>query len=275
MEPPQPVSRERGGRITWKPYCVHMYSVPHTINDAIVSEEEGQRCDNQRHLTSPQLVDKVKSTSEPCWLTAGSSPFDNLYPPAATQNPPLFQTVVTLPFKKENYHGPFRTGDVALVLYAFGSHCRNESTLKFLEHIGIAAVILISPSFQIEKRDKCIMPELGRTALRNSVGVSTQSSHNHDPFGSFELIDLPDEHDIDLDMKFELLQNVGFFESGSGYTMYEGYTKEFTEIIIKMVSKDADKELMISQLLVEINILRLVRTMIGGFASVVEHYSDY
>ncbi len=274
--PPQPVGGRHGGRTKWKPYCVHMYSVPHTINNAIVSKEEGQQCDNQRHLASPQLVANVKLTSEPCWLTTGSSQFDNLFPPAATKNSSPFQTIVALPFRKEAYHGLLRT-DMVLLLYAFGSHDRNESTLKFLEHIGIAAVASIAPSFPIEKRDEFMMPKL-ETPSRNSyggVGMSIQLQ-NLDPFGSFELFDLPDECDVDLDMKFELLRDVEFFVNGTRCTMYQGRTEKHIDVVIKMVRKDAaDKELVKSELLVEVNILRRVSTMIGGFVSVVEHYSDY
>ncbi len=270
----------------WKPYCIHMYSVPHTINDSIISKEQGRRCDLRRFMTSTKLVDVALSASEPCWLTAGSPQFDHLFPPEAKNNMnfPPFQTVLALPLNKRNFCGICNAGDVVLVFYGFNAYFMNKDTLAFLDNIGTAAIISIAQDFHIKKRDSMSAGRgLSLFASQGSISsgshgrklsnFSYQSSNFSSNF-SYQSVDQDDlfKCDYDVDMKFELLRDVKFWVNGSRCTIYEGRIDDHPDILIKMVRKDAiDKKRVTSELKSEINILKQASTTTIS----VEHYSVY
>ncbi len=248
--------KSNDGRGVWKAYCVHMYSLPHTINNALVTKEEAQRCDNQRHKLSPGLVKRVKkSHSEPLWLTAGSSPKDMLI--SAAESFYSLKTGGAPPLRGGGISERFMKGSVVFVLYAFDELICNENAWKFLHHIGTAALVSIATSFPIEERH--FDSSKVESILHGSGASDSQTSRSF----SAELSDMQyDDDAIDLDMKFELLKDVGIFRSGSRCTMYEGRMEDLTDIFIKVVRKDArDKTLVKSELQLEINLLRQVHCL--------------
>ncbi len=235
----------------WNPYCVHMYSLPHTINNALVTEEDVQQWDKQRHKQSLVLVKCVrKHDSEPLWLTASSLPDDS--PIQDRDSFKQLNTVVALPLRQGGASERLNKGSVVFVLYSFDDIYCNENTLEFLRHTGIASLVSIATSFPIEGRnfDSLSMSRSGRSSSR------TLRSSFEQPVTQLE------NDAVDLDMKFELLKDVGICRNGSRCTMYEGRMEDRTDIIIKVVRKDAlDKALVNSELQLEINLLRQVHCL--------------
>ncbi len=246
---------------------MHIYSLPRTINNVLVTKERAGQCDRQRVLLSPELVKNVKHTLEPMWLTADSESFNKIAPPSIRSCSP-FQTAVALHLELNGgVHKNIKKGGVVFVLYAFDEIHHNNNALKFLKHVGTAAVICIRSSFPIVKRyaDEPIEQKDNLPLHSSMTKIFPCFSHSV----SFDAVDMQQDGDeIDLNMEFEFVRDVEIFKNGSRCTIYEGRTGEHTDILMKVVRKDAeDKELVKSELQVEINLLRRVNLNLPLFFS--------